>query len=45
MDIILQARDHTTYVTFQYLLKEQFEEEVELSKIIDRAKIDVKLPQ
>lgn len=38
MDILLQAKDHTTYVTFQYLLKEQFEEEVSLSKIIDKLK-------
>ena len=38
MDILLQAKDHTTYVTFQYLLKEQFEEEVLLSKIIDKVR-------
>ena len=45
MDILLQAKDHTTYAAFQYLLKEQFEEEVELSKIVDRAKTEVKLTQ
>lgn len=45
MDILLQAKDHTTYATFQYLLKEQFEEEVELSKIIERAKTEEKLTQ
>lgn len=38
MDILLQAKDHTTYATFQYLLREQFEEEVLLSKLIDMSK-------
>ena len=40
MDLLLQAKDHTSYVTFQYLLKEQFEEEVLLSKIAERLKKD-----
>lgn len=38
MDILLEAKDHTTYATFQHLLKEQFEEEVALSKIADKIK-------
>ncbi|MBQ3555142.1 MAG: hypothetical protein IJA09_02880 [Bacteroidales bacterium] len=38
MDILLQSKDYTTYVTFQYLLREQFEEEVLLSKLIDVSK-------
>ena len=41
MDILLQAKDHTTYATFQYLLKEQFEEEVLLSKIAEKLKRDI----
>ena len=40
MDILLQAKDHTTYATFQYLLKEQFDEEVLLTKIIEKVKRD-----
>ncbi|MBR4119282.1 MAG: hypothetical protein IKK64_04305 [Bacteroidales bacterium] len=38
MDIILQAKDHTSYATFQYLLREQFDEEVLLSKLIEKLK-------
>ena len=41
MDMLLQAKDHTTYATFQYLLKEQFEEEVLLSKIAEKIKRDI----
>ena len=41
MDMLLQAKDHTTYATFQYLLKEQFEEEVLLSKIAEKLKRDM----
>ena len=38
MEMLLQAKDHTTYATFQYLLKEQFEEEVLLSQMAEKLK-------
>ena len=38
MDILLEAKDHTTYATFQYLLKEQLDEENMLNRIIDNVK-------
>lgn len=38
MDILIDAKDHTTYASIQYLLTQQFKEEVAISKKIEKLK-------